>query len=303
MNDRNSTKCAKAEAKALYDTYTKFKFPNDVSLQELKTSLCVLSEVLYLLFGKKVFILIDEYSKPWESSDVFQNEKFLQFYSAFMEETFQTNPYLEKGIMISALPPSDELHKSALRQVVECNSLTGTFMQYFGYNQWEMKSLFEYLNISQQMQQEVNRWYGGYNIKKKNLQIYNPVSISGFAREREINKYWTRIEDATIFITNFLKTSSFKDKFRCLINGSDITVQLDREHFTWKEYEILIKVAYNDNTIVSHKFVDKAFMWLHLFGFLTMSENCDTNSAGTYCMRFPNEEIASQARNAFESRL
>ena len=82
-------------------------FEGTISQEDLEDSLRFLSELLYMHFGKSVYVLIDEYDTPINSAYLaFKDnpkaqalEKVLQLFGA----TFKSNPYLKQGLITGIL--------------------------------------------------------------------------------------------------------------------------------------------------------------------------------------------------------
>lgn len=298
IDDTKIDNSSKADAYHRCDKFVKFStLRNEDQPDMLIESLHFLSETLFKYHKKKVIILIEEYSDPW--SRIFQisdfppkdKEKCLNFYTNFMEATLKNNVYIEKAVLTGIFSPSEELRQQAFPDAVDCNLLTGKFMEYFGFNQYELEKMFDFFNTSKRTRQAVDGWYKGYKANHNNFIIYNPESITSFFESNVTDNYWTNTTSFGHIVENFLKIPSFRKKWHSLKLDKSVVVKLDKRYFTWSDYEYLIR-AMSEPVDVADEFTNKALMLLHCIGYLTLAKNA--NSTGDrYCMKFPNAEIGS----------
>lgn len=118
----------------------------------LQKSLHFLSELLHQQFNKTVYILMDEYDTPWTkmylSNDFKETERkeFWDFYTAFMTTTFKTNSHMERAIITGVLPLPME-QREHFSEVAEYTVLSGEYMEFYGFNQWEVDGIFHYRHM------------------------------------------------------------------------------------------------------------------------------------------------------------
>ncbi|MCC8416934.1 MAG: AAA family ATPase, partial [Rickettsia endosymbiont of Gnoriste bilineata] len=122
-------------------------FDGKLEKNDLKDSLRVLSEVLYKHFGQKVYILIDEYDTPINSSYIkFGNkpdefEQVLELFRGMFGSSLKSNPYLEKGIITGILRVAKANLFSDLNNLTECSLLDERFSSSYGFTQAEVDEL------------------------------------------------------------------------------------------------------------------------------------------------------------------
>ncbi|WP_250311572.1 AAA family ATPase [Rickettsia endosymbiont of Oedothorax gibbosus] len=122
-------------------------FDGKLEKNDLKDSLRVLSEVLYKHFGQKVYILIDEYDTPINSSYIkFGNkpeefEQVLEMFRGMFGSSLKTNPYLEKGVITGILRVAKANLFSDLNNVSEYSLLDEKYSKFYGFTQAEVDEL------------------------------------------------------------------------------------------------------------------------------------------------------------------
>lgn len=270
------------------------------SLYELPETGVVLSEILYRYHKKKVFIFANEYHRPWHSM-VFIRKiglpgkmNFLHFFARFIHKTFVTNPYIEKGILSGVFPPWSEPHSTVFDNFVECNMLTGKFMEYYGINQWEMQEYFKIINMGNYTEEEFHEWFNGYRINHRpDLQIHNSWSVAQYTEEFKIEPFWAYLRSMQRYVVVFAEIASFKKQLYHLVKGGNITIRFHRHRFTWTEFEQLHGVFnFQDATGYGEDFTDKIFMFFYLTGYLTLIEDCDPSlTFKPIRLRIPNKEV------------
>lgn len=298
----------KIEARKLYLKYCRYWFFQEpMNITELLESYTFLSEMLYLHFNKKPWLLMDAYHSPFEELCLYnelppeEQKTFFEFFAQFLKAAFVDNPFLEKGVVVGLYPPTEELYQTVFTNATICDPMTGTFMEHFSFRQNEMQALYKFLKIPTTTQQEIDHWYKGYKMNNRDFDIYNAVAIVRYLKKRRFDKYWINTGGLYQFMRSFLKLPAFEEKLLSLVNGSDIVVSLDRERFTWDDYDVLIGA---ERTVItpSEDFIDKAFMHLYNLGYLTLSENYDINSKTyKYRMRVPNNEIRGDMKYNYEN--
>lgn len=245
---------------------------------------------------------MDNYVSPWESLFNEQNftetykEKYLQFYLNFMATTFHKNIHLEKAMIAGTYPISEELREYAFKKAIECNSLTGTFMEYYGFNQWEMEYLYNYLNIPNDMQKQITNWYNGFTVNNKDIRIYNPWSVANFLCSKKFDTFWMDVGSVSSVIEACSQYETFKARFYPLLNGSSITIQLDYPHYLWEDFREFTKALLFNHMekIDQAQCNDRMFMFLYFQGYLTLCDDVDIKSNSTsYRVKLPNNEVTS----------
>lgn len=281
------------------DTYHRTKWNRG----KIERSVLFLSETLHQYFKKKVFILLDDYFTPWEILLAEKNvpesdrEKFDKFYVNFLGKTFKKNPHLQKGIVTGIYPPIKELHETSFSNVTECNMITGKFMEYYGFHRREVEALFNFLNVTDNTREEITQWYNGYKVNNRDIHIYNPWSVVSYFNEKKFDTFWINTGCVRTLLQACFEINIFNSEFKLLLDGAETMIEKEKLYFTRKEYEEITQIWVHQyrSPIQEHHCTDKAFMFLHFHGYLTLAEDTGSNFM-FYRMKFPNEEIISPMR-------
>jgi hypothetical protein len=133
---------------------------------DIGDSLRFLSEILYEHFGKKVYVLIDEYDTPLQESPWNNNidiEDINEYYDSILCSALKDNKYLEKAVMTGI---SEIVRASAY------SSLTN-----YVFTEDEVDQLLDDFSIEiNQIQlstekSDVKKWYDIYMLKDRNLNL------------------------------------------------------------------------------------------------------------------------------------
>ncbi|WP_250310892.1 AAA family ATPase [Rickettsia endosymbiont of Oedothorax gibbosus] len=169
-------------------------FTGKLDKEDLKDSLRVLSEVLYKHFGQKVYILIDEYDTPINSSYIEFGDKLKEFddvlkiFRGMFGSSLKTNPYLEKGVITGILRVAKANLFSDLNNVREYTLLDEKFAEFYGFTQAEVDELLTKVPLDTSPE-KIKAWYNGYSFGGE--VIYNPWSIMLCLDTRgKLDHYW-----------------------------------------------------------------------------------------------------------------
>ena len=144
------------------------------SIEDLSTSLRIISQAMFAHYHEKVIILIDEYDVPMQAA--YQNDyydKMVDFLRSVFSSSLKTNDALEKGIMTGCLRISKESIFTGLNNFSSYSILDNIANECFGFTTKEVEQLLSDYQLSQSMN-EVREWYDGYRFG--DLEIYNPWS-------------------------------------------------------------------------------------------------------------------------------
>ncbi|WP_375327364.1 AAA family ATPase [Candidatus Tisiphia endosymbiont of Nemotelus uliginosus] len=152
-------------------------FDGEFTKEDLKDSVAFLSELLYKHFNQKVYILIDEYDTPINSSYIkFGNkpeefEQVLELFRGIFGSSLKSNPYLEKGVITGILRVAKANLFSDLNNVTEYTLLDEDFSEFYGFTQAEVDELLTIVPTKTSPDQ-IKDWYNGYTFGGRI--IYNP---------------------------------------------------------------------------------------------------------------------------------
>ncbi len=169
-------------------------FTEELTKEDLKYSLKFLSELLFMHFGQKVYILIDEYDTPINSSYIKfgdkseEFERVLELFRGMFGSSLKTNPYLEKGVITGILRVAKANLFSDLNNVSEYTLLDEDFSKFYGFTQTEVDELLTKVP-TKTSPEEIKNWYNGYTFGGEI--IYNPWSIMQcLAHKGKLDHYW-----------------------------------------------------------------------------------------------------------------
>ncbi|UCM86121.1 MAG: ATP-binding protein [Rickettsia endosymbiont of Culicoides impunctatus] len=207
-------------------------FDGKLEKNDLKDSLRVLSEVLYKHFGQKVYILIDEYDTPINSSYIkFGNkpdefEQVLELFLGMFGSSLKSNPYLEKGIITGILRVAKANLFSDLNNVSEYTLLDKKFAKFYGFTQAEVDDLLTKVPLNTEAE-EVKYWYNGYSFGGEI--IYNPWSIMQcLSNEGKLNHYWLD-SGGTSLIDKTLLSDEMQEDLQNLAAGNSIISTITKQ--------------------------------------------------------------------------
>ena len=202
-------------------------YEEKMSYTDMEESLENLCEMLYLHYGKKAILLIDEYDTPIISAwhNHFYDE-CIQFMRNFFSAAFKDNKYLDFAVLTGITRVSKESIFSGLNNLAVCGVLSKKYSDCFGFTLQDVQKLVQDSGYSEKMS-EVQQWYDGY--KFGNVEIYNPWSIINFvSNECEFKPYWINVSDNAILrdILAHIDKQRY-DELKTLLKGNSVDVTLN----------------------------------------------------------------------------
>jgi hypothetical protein len=199
-----------------------------LSEADIGSALEILSSLLYKHYGKKVYILIDEYDTPLNhafiGSDCFEPLSLLM--RNFLSGGMKGNACVEKGVMTGILRVSKDSMLSGLNNCETYTPLNDKrYHASFGFLQEDLLALFADQGLSHD-EPKVQDWYNGYCIN--GLTLYNPWSIMNCLRYKgELRPYWVLTSDDKLF-KELIQGSSeeLKNNLERLVLGESVEVQV-----------------------------------------------------------------------------
>ncbi len=210
--------------KALFHHY----LYESLSEADISSSLEILSSLLYKHYGKKAYILIDEYDTPlnhaFVSSDCFESLSLLM--RKFLSGGMKDNSFVEKGVMTGILRVSKDSMLSGLNNCETYTPLNDIqYYSSFGFTQEDLMALFADQGLSHD-EPAVQAWYNGYCIN--GLTLYNPWSIMNCLRYKgALRPYWVLTSDDKLLKELIQGSSEYiKNSLEQLVMGQSIEVQV-----------------------------------------------------------------------------
>ncbi len=211
------------------------------SIEDLSTSLRIISQAMYTHYHQKVIILIDEYDVPLQSA--YQNDYYdemVDFLRSIFSSSLKTNNALEKGIMTGCLRISKESIFTGLNNFSSYSILDNIANEYFGFTEKEVQQLLADCQLSQNMN-EVKEWYDGYRFG--DLEIYNPWSTLSYVKYKIRDdsfkpvSFWANTSGNGI-ILKYIQAGDrgLRNEFEQLMNGQSIVKDIKSE-LTYREMD------------------------------------------------------------------
>ena len=255
-------------------------------IEDLKISLRVITNALYIYYQQKVIVLIDEYDVPLQAA--YQNnyyEEMVEFLRSVFSSALKTNDALEKGVMTGCLRISKESIFTGLNNFTAYSVLNNISSEFFGFTELEVKQLLKDYNLSEKMD-EVKEWYDGYQFGNK--EIYNP---------------WSTL----MYVKNITQDVSFKPiSFWANTSGNDIVVKYiqNGDKKLRKEFDLLmngqslVKYIKPELTYREMDNINNIYSFLLLTGYLKAIKDRGENQ---YELIIPNKEVYEIYKQSFMS--
>lgn len=232
-------------------------------------SVTVLCQALSSYYGKKVFLLLDEYDTPFMSANSEgYYEEVRSILNGILATSLKGNPFLEKAILTGIQRIAKENIFSGLNNLIVCTVQDQEYDDCFGFTEEEVKELLTYCNMS--FSDELKKMYDGYCFGK--TEVYNPWSVSCYAARGKMESYWVNTSENSILREALeLQGSSFRKEYETLIKDGMVEVPVD------------FSIAYYER-------MDEATLWGLLVnaGIVTVDEVIDEDY---YRLRVPNLEV------------
>ena len=277
-----------APAKAIINKH----LSGETSESLVKKAIKFLIQCLYKHFGKKVWVLIDEYdSAIHEAYTTFgknkhnayqfsaEFEKVLKLFRKLLGSALKSEKLLEKGVVTGILRIAKANLFSELNNFTEYSVLDEEFAPYYGFTQDEVDMLCQQQQIAPEKRKEIKAWYNGYNYG--GLELYNPWSIARclFHARHELKNYW---EESGSF--GFLTKIMIEDAVQ-------------------KEIQAFMQPPYAQENVFVNNYVDLASLFhadaqtvvsllLHT-GYLNPTASKSINDDMVYTLEVPNREIVT----------
>ena len=245
--------------------------------QLLVSSLQSLSQLLFIHYGQKAVILIDEYDVPLDKA--FQNGYYKEMVSlirGLFGKALKTNEFLQFAVLTGCLRVSKESIFTGLNNF-EINSIVDiAHDEQFGFTDDEVRKLLLDYDRSERYP-DVKEWYDGYHFG--NTDIYCPWDVINFAKKL--------VFDTSARPSAFWINSSGNDMVKRFVDKADQTTRDEIEKLVaggFVEKQLRLDLTYDeiDNTI------DNLWSVLFTTGYLTKQGR---TADGKIRLAIPNKEI------------
>lgn len=200
----------------------------DMTDGDVVMALHQLSCCLCHYYGKKVIILLDEYDTPMQEAYVCGYwDEIVSLMRNIFNNTFKTNPYMERAVMTGITRVSKESLFSDLNNLKVVSITNNKYASCFGFTEEEVFAAMDEFGLANK--EEVKKWYDGFTVGNLH-DVYNPWSIINFLDEGELRTYWANTSSnalAGILIRQGDK--NLKMQFESLLKGETIFSRIHEE--------------------------------------------------------------------------
>lgn len=192
-------------------------------------SLRNLSDYLCRYFGKKTIILLDEYDTPMQEAYVNRYwDEIVDFTRNLLNNTFKTNPYLERALMTGITRVSRESVFSDLNNLRIVTTTTEKYETSFGFTEEEVAASLREFGLADRAD-EVKQWYDGFTFGSTE-DIYNPWSILNFLKEGKTAPYWANTSSNSL-VGKLIREGNgkVKEEFQMLLEGGAVRSEIDEQ--------------------------------------------------------------------------
>ncbi|MDD2979686.1 MAG: AAA family ATPase [Hespellia sp.] len=198
-----------------------------------------LSECLYIHYGKKAIILIDEYDVPLENAYYAKfYDQMIAFIRSLFESALKTNEYLEFAVITGCLRISKESIFTGLNNLKIISILNEEYDEHFGFVESEVQELLSFYQREAQMD-TMKEWYDGYQFGK--TEVYNPWSVINYVSALIPNEHafptaaWSNTSSNSIVRDLIYRADdTVRDEIELLMNGETIEKKV-HEDITYED--------------------------------------------------------------------
>jgi hypothetical protein len=244
------------------------RFQNDTpSLISIKSSLAVLVKLLFIKFGHKVVVLIDEYDTPLNHAHLngFYAEAS-EFFGYFYSRALKGNPELHKACLVGILEIRGAGILSGLNHLKVFSVADEKFSQFFGFTREDIRAV---LNQDEMLETQVMDWYNGYIVGS--TCIINPWSFMNWLISGKYDSYWVQTSyfpGLVSFIQPFIPELLVKI-FLLLpkdakVSVSPLRTQIDHSFQAWSQDSILHFLVMTGYLAFSRDQTDDSMSWVSI---------------------------------------
>ena len=157
--------------------------------EDAALSLKLLSSLLEKYYGTKALILMDEYDTPLQEAWINGYwDELAAFIRIMFNNTFKTNPSMERAIMTGITRVSKESIFSDLNNLVVVTTSSNQYAACFGFTENEVFKALDDQGFTEKDKQDVKTWYDGFTFGNI-TDMYNPWSITNYLNEGKLDTY------------------------------------------------------------------------------------------------------------------
>ena len=249
-----------------------------------------LSTWLHRSYGKKAYILLDEYDTPLQSAYAKgYYDQMIDFIRSFMVQTFKDNPDLQQAVVIGILKVAQESIFSDFNNPAVSTVLNSNMKDCFGFTESEVETMTKHFGLESKMD-GIKEWYNGYIFGGDTI-IYNPWSLVSFIRNASdgLLSYWSNTSDNQLV----------KDVLQLDREGNrNVVEQFLRAEEVRKE--VSVNIAFPQ---IKDGPEDLVWGFLLHGGYLKASKMLQHSFGTDYCIEIPNREVFTIYNNVIKGWL
>ena len=202
----------------------------EMSDVDAEYSLNLLSTLLEKYHGKKVLIFLDEYDTPLQEAYIQGYwDEMTAFIRTMFNNTFKTNPSMERAVMTGITRVSKESIFSDLNNLIVVTTTSDLYAADFGFTEDEVFAAMEEMGYSGKEKEGVKKWYDGFTFGS-HTDIYNPWSITHFLKLGQYDTHWANTSGNGL-IGHLIQKGNpdIKMEFEKLIAGGFVETAIDEQ--------------------------------------------------------------------------
>ncbi len=255
----------------------------EASLEEVKNSLLLITQMLREHYGKPVILLIDEYDVPLAKASANGFYKDMLDVIKGLLQVMKDNPSLQHAVVTGCLRIAKESIFSGTNNFTS-DTITDTRLnEYFGFTQNDVDGLLSATELTIHAN-EIKTWYDGYSFGE--FDVYCPWDV--------MNHVSALLQNPTVKPKGYWKNTSDNAIIRSFIEHSGSAITQKFEELLAGKY-IIQNVAEDMTYDYIHSSEENLWSILYLTGYLTRvrEENLSGRvpSEGEFALKIPNAEI------------
>lgn len=202
----------------------------EMSDTDSEYALKLLSNLLAKYYDKKVLIFLDEYDTPIQEAYIGGYwDEMTAFIRSLFNNTFKTNPSMERAIMTGITRVSKESIFSDLNNLTVVTTTSDKYATDFGFTEEEVFAALDEQGYKAEDKDEVKLWYDGFTFGS-HRDIYNPWSITYFLDCGKYDTYWANTSGNGL-VGHLIQSGdpNIKMDFEKLITGGCVEVPIDEQ--------------------------------------------------------------------------
>ncbi len=193
-------------------------------------ALNLLTTLLEKYYHHKVLIFMDEYDTPLQEAYVHGYwDKLVSFTRTMFNNTFKTNPSMERAVMTGITRVSKESIFSDLNNLTVITTTSDKYATAFGFTETEVFAAMDEQGIPEAEKKNMKFWYDGFTFGQV-TDIYNPWSVTLYLDERKYDTHWANTSGNGL-VGKLIREGDkgIKADFEKLLNGECIEAKIDEQ--------------------------------------------------------------------------